>query len=62
MNNLLRIRSVVRVILLVSLLFNIFFYNKIGYYWDKCFFVLLGIGLFGEIILGTIIFIIITVR
>lgn len=51
------LRGIFRAILLISLLFRLFFVQKLSYYWDVSSYVLLGIGLAGMVILEIIIYI-----
>lgn len=49
-------RSIFRGILLISLLFRLFFVDKLSFNWDVVSYVLLGLGFVGVILLEVIIY------
>jgi hypothetical protein len=56
MKRMLVIRSVFRGILLISLLFRLFFVQKLSYSWNVISYVFLAIGLVGMIILEIVVY------
>ena len=56
MKKLLILRNIIRITLLISLIFRLFFVKKLSYNWNVCSYILLAIGLAGMIILEILIY------